>query len=902
MNCINENLKLTAYLKRYNLLYSKITPPDNVLHAVLRNDCIGKLQESEWQLATITAPAGFGKSNIIQQYINCTKNAACWFSVDRDENNTHRFIYYLIAAIKNVAPGFSDDLIDSIRLLNDNLCIFADKFLHEIADMAESVVIVLDDYHHIQNPTLHSFIQYLIYNAPQNLRLIIASREKLPFKVARLRMERKLIEIERDELRFNKDEICSLLESFYHEPVDELQIKNAEAVTEGWPAALQLLCMSSNNIQNLSECLDKENNESFSYQHIKEYIREEVLPAYDQNTITFLLKLSILSSFNPAICDHLAETNDALTKLENIEKHNSFLISLDKKNKWFRFHHLFGEALNADFERVFPTQEKTRLHKLASTWYEQNGYLQEAIDHAVKSGDLLFVDTFLDRNAENRILIGQLNQLFEWFQKIERGNIKLPMVNIWIAWVNIFSHKVDATLIESLLSDSIRIYENDSNNKNYYPIFIAHITAIKGFVATYKCNFHEGIALSLQALQELTVDNKSLRSGIIFNLSRSYYLLGDIDKTIEYADQATRLGFECNNFYCAVASVNLKAQTLMQLMEFDQAETVYRDCLAIITASKLNKHPVNGYIYNGLGEIQFYRNNIEDAKELLSTGMIFCEHGKETRSLLQATKLMCQVYQTQGDRENLKKYTNKLGLILKNISADLSVREISAFQVDMNLLADDFTKISQWEKGLSDKKSDTFTLTDEYENFVRANVLLVQKRFDEALSITDDLIATATLLRRKLSLTKLQLCKSRILFAKGATEDAVHALMESLQLCAAHGAEILFQQAKNWLSFDLPKDISSFEAINFIGSTPIATPTDECIIQKQILTSREIDILRGVKTGLSNKQISDRFNIAEGTVKRHIHNIFNKLNVKNRIEALQHFSTYEQNHLYDADN
>ena len=86
-------------------------------------------------------------------------------------------------------------------------------------------------------------------------------------------------------------------------------------------------------------------------------------------------------------------------------------------------------------------------------WYEQNGYLQEAVDHAVKSGDSVFVDTFLDRNAENRILIGQLNQLFEWFQKIERGNIKLPMVNIWIAWVNIFSHKVDAGLIENLRSD-----------------------------------------------------------------------------------------------------------------------------------------------------------------------------------------------------------------------------------------------------------------------------------------------------------------------------------------------------------------------------------------------------------------------------------------------------------------
>ena len=887
MNCIDENLKLTFYLKRYNLLYSKITLPESAAHNVTRQECAEVLAKTDWKITTLVAPAGFGKSSIARQIIKETESSACWLSIDIDENNPQRFIYYLIASIKTINLNFCDDLIDSIRSLSDNLHIFADKFLHEVADTAQDMIVTLDDYHHISNLVVHNFVQYLISNAPKNLRFIITSREKLPLKLARMRMEQKLVEIEREQLRFNPAEIAQLLRFFYEQDIEPRYLDTMVAVTEGWPAALQLLCMSCHDMNSLYESLDREDNENFTYEHIKEYIREEVLSAYDEKMVDFVLKISILSSFTPALCDALLGNQESNALLDQIEAQNSFLISLDRKNRWFRFHHLFNDAVAADFEKRYSTAEKSRLHKLASNWYEKNGYLQEAIEHAILSGDSLFIDGFLDRNAENRILIGQLNQLFEWFQKIERSNIQLPMVNIWIAWVNIFSHRVNKELIENLLNTSMAIYQRDENNSRNYPTFIAHTTAIRGFVATYQCDFHEGIRLSLQALDELAVDSQSLRSGIIFNLSRSYYFLGDLNKTIDYANQAYQIGFECRNYYCAVASVNLKAQALMQLMDIDQAEMVYRHCLDKITESKLNKHPVCGYIYNGLGEIAYYRNRIAEAKEWLLTGVVLCEQGKETRSLLQSYKLICQVYLAEDNQQQLKVYTDKLNTLLNSISADLSMREIVAFQVDMDILRNNFSKAQDWSKKLAVQTESFFTLTREYEDMVLAKVLLLQKNYDEALSLLDLLIDRAVSMQRRLTQIRCYLFKSKILFSRGTKAEALPLLTEAFALCRERGIEILFHESKGWLALEAPDSLLSEEGLDFIASLPGKLRGGKPAAKNDLLTEREWEIMRGVKIGLSNKQISDKFNISEGTVKRHIHNIFNKLNVKNRIEALQ---------------
>lgn len=888
MNCIDENLKLTLYLRRYNLLYSKITLPERAVHNITRQECAELLAKTDWKITTLIAPAGFGKSSIARQIITEAQASACWLSVDIDENNPQRFIYYLIAAIKTINLNFCDDLIDSIRSLSDNLHIFADKFLHEVADTAEDMIVAFDDYHHINNPVIHNFVQYLISNAPKNLRLIITSREKLPLKLARMRIEQKLVEIEREQLRFNPSETAQLLRFFYRTDIDPRHLDTMVTITEGWPAALQLLCMACRDMDSLYESLDRENNENFTYEYIKEYIGEEVLSAYDESTIDFVLKISILSSFTPALCDALVGNQDANSLLDQIEAQNSFLISLDRKNRWFRFHHLFNDALAVDFEKRYSVMERSRLHKLASSWYEKNGYLQEAIEHAIKSGDSLFVDGFLDRNAENRILIGQLSQLFEWFQKIERSNIQLPMVNIWIAWVNIFSHRVNKELIENLLNTSIAIYQRDANNSRHYPAFVAHTTAIRGFIATYQCDFHEGIRLSLQALDELVVDNQSLRSGIIFNLSRSYYFLGDLDKTIDYANQAYRIGFECRNYYCAVASVNLKAQALMQLMDIDQAEMVYRHCLDKITENKLNKHPVCGYIYNGLGEIAYYRNHIAEAKEWLLTGVVLCEQGKETRSLLQSYKLICQIYVAEDNPAQLKVYTDKLDSLLNSISADLSMREILAFQVDMDILRNNLSKAQDWSKKLSAQTENFFTLTREYEDLVLAKVLLLQKHYDDALNLLDSLINQAAGMQRRLTLVRCYLFKSKILFLRGTKFEALPLLTEALSLCRERGIDILFRQSREWLALEAPESLLGEEGLDFISSLPEKLRDGKSPAKNALLTEREWEIMRGVKIGLSNKQISDKFNISEGTVKRHIHNIFNKLNVKNRIEAIQY--------------
>lgn len=886
MKTHSEKKDLILFLNRYNLLYSKIAPHGNAPNNVPRLQCLQRLSDHHWQIALVVAPAGFGKSNLLRQYVSNQKQKCCWVSFSTDENDIYRFVYYLIAAIKSVNSSF-DKFDTLIKGLIESVGKFKANFINELTLLDSSLVVVLEDFHNIDSPQVKDLVRHIITHLPEHIKVMLSSRKPVSLNLAKHRLERKIIELNSVDLRFNRNEIAFMFLKYSSIALCDAEIKKIEKRTEGWPAALQLVYMSEK-----SEINQNNNLPHFNNNYIKEYIREEILEHYPDPVKSFLLKSSILSSLTPDLCETITGVPNAGEILQELQRSNTFIILLDNNGKWFRFHHIFGDVLSNEFISHYSEEERSLIHKKASIWYEKNDYLQEAISHAINSNDYVFIDEFLDRNVEGRVLLGQLNQLTQWFSKLEEKKISSPIAKIWIAWLKLFSLNVDRRVIDYLVGCADHAYKNHQNNNDVYSSIPVHITAIQGFMATFDEDYPRGIQLCTDALhmiRTIGVVNKSLEGSINFNLARSHFPLGNFAKTIFYARESESLGFTVGNYYGAIAAVNLRAQVMIQLLDIDGAEKLYLESLKFLLDNKLADQPFAAYLYNGLGEIEYLRHEFGKATIFLQKAVELSSRGKEIKSLVNGHRLLAKIYSAQKNRRRLYFHIKKLDDLTLKISAKNCLRDIRALKNYINLFEKNISLREHTEATNNYCHIDNFTDIKEYEMFIYANELMIKKQPEEALRIIHHHMELAEKLDRKMSMLSFRFIESRALAQLGRRSEFIKSMIAAVQMSLSSGVEIFFIQAKKWLPFNLSANVTSAMALAMLQSMcdQESDAPYQPDLYKSALTKRELEVMVKIKEGLSNKQIADNMRISEGTVKRHVHNIFAKLNVKNRVAAIR---------------
>lgn len=885
MKTNSEKNNLILFLNKHNLLYSRITPQGKAPNSVPRLQCLNRLSDSHWQAALIVAPAGFGKSNLLRQYICNQKESYCWISLSIDENDTYQFAYYLIAAIKSANSAF--DKLDTLtKGLTENIGEFKANFINALVMLETPLVMVIEDFHCIENPQVKDLVRHLINHLPEHIKIMLSSRKSISLNIAKYRLERKILEIYSNDLCFTRDEIAFMFLKYRATCLGEAEIKRIEKRTEGWPAALQLVYMLEN-----SGTPNNNNPTHANNTCIQEYIREEILEYHPDSVKDFLLKSSILTSLTPTLCQAITGICNAKEILAELHKSNILIILPDNSEKWLRFNRILGDVLHKEFIASYPDTERSLIHKKASLWYEDNGYLQEAINHAINARDYVFIDEFLDRNVESRVLLGQFDQLTLWFSKLEEKNISSPIAKIWIVWLKLFSLNIDRPVIDHLIDCANHGYENQQTSNDLYSSIPVHIAAIQGFIATFDENYHASIQLSTAAQQKLHsigIANKPLEGTIFFNLARAYLALSNLPKTIHYAREAEQLGFSIGNYYGAIASVNLRAQAMMQMLDINGAEKLYLETLTFSLNNNLADQPFVAYLYNGLGEIKYLRNEFDKAIAHLKKSVELSSRGKEMKSLVNAHKLLAIIYSAQKNTRRLHFHLRKLDELTLKISAKNCLRGINVFKAHIDLLEKNISLDQLAEIPTSYCTIDAFTDTKEYEMFIYTNELLMAGQPKEALKVIQHHKMLAEKLNRRLSLLNFQFSEVRALAQLGNRAESIKVLITAIELSLASGVDIFFVQAKKWLPFNLAANATAAKAVSILRSMydQELANSDKSDAYKSALTRRELEIMARVKEGLTNKQIAYDMNISEGTVKRHMHNIFSKLDVKNRVEAI----------------
>src|ERR671916_700434 len=420
------------------ILATKLYIPPPQPRAVLRPRLVERLNEDlHCKLTLVSAPAGFGKTTLLSEWVAGCGRPAAWLSLDEGDSDPTRFLAYLVAALQTIAASVGEGVLGALQspqppLTESTLT----ALLNETISVPDDFVLVLDDYHVIDAKPIDDALAFLLEHLPPRMHLVIATREDPQLPLARLRARDQLAELRAADLRFTPSEAAEFLGGVMSLNLSEEDVAALETRTEGWIAGLQLAALSMRGREDVSGFVRVFAGDN---RYIVDYLVEEVLQQQPERIRNFLLQTSVLDRLSGPLCDAVTGQEEGNVRLEALERGNFFVIPLDDRRHWYRYHHLFAEVLFAHLIQERPDQVST-LHRRASEWYEQNGSAADAIRHALaaedfeRAADLVEVEVpAMRRSRQETTLLGWLkalpNELFQFRPVLGVGYASALMSN-----------------------------------------------------------------------------------------------------------------------------------------------------------------------------------------------------------------------------------------------------------------------------------------------------------------------------------------------------------------------------------------------------------------------------------------------------------------------------------------
>ena len=517
-----------------HLLSSNIRIPPLQQELVPRPRLVEKIRQGATRkLTLVSAPAGFGKTTLLSSWAAGHPGPVAWLSLDASDNEPGRFLGYLIRALAEAAPALSPAVTEAVQAATAQAEAILSSVLNQVAQelaggvQARSLVLVLDDYHVLEQPRTHEMVQFLLNNLPAGCHLIISSRADPPFSLSRLRAQRQLVELRMDDLRFTHDEAEKLLGQLMGLSLSDEHIRALEQRTEGWIAALQLAAIS---MQGRIDPTGFVMSFTGSHRFVLDFLADEVYHRQPEPLRTFLLQTSILDRLSAGLCNAVAGRQDSQDMLEAVERANLFLLPLDDKRVWFRYHNLFADLLRYRLERTHPDL-KPQLHQRAARWYAQNGRTYEAVGHALAAEDFdLAARLVADTDPTALAMRGQVSTLLGWLDALPRAIIRSnPRLSIAYAW----SHFVTANLegIETYVQDALETmgvaaaafddctYASMTTQQRSW---LGEIAALKAFVAVNRDRPQEALQLAEVALHHIPQAQVAVQAALWAALGDAY--------------------------------------------------------------------------------------------------------------------------------------------------------------------------------------------------------------------------------------------------------------------------------------------------------------------------------------------------------------------------------------------
>ncbi|KNC11055.1 transcriptional regulator MalT [Klebsiella sp. RIT-PI-d] len=888
------------------LIPSKLSRPVRLDHTVVRDRLLAKLSgANNFRLILITSPAGYGKTTLISQWA-AGKNDLGWFSIDEGDNQQERFASYLIAAIQQATGGHCDasEAMVQKRQYASLTSLFAQLFI-ELAEWDHPLWLVIDDYHLITNPVIHEAMRFFLRHQPENLTLLVMSRNLPQLGIANLRVRDQLLEVGSQHLAFNHQEARQFFERRLTSPLEASESSRLCDEVAGWATALQLIALSTRQNNNAPHQSARRLS-GINASHLSDYLVDEVLNNVDLTTRHFLLKSALLRSMNDALITRVTGEENGQMRLEEIERQGLFLQRMDDSGEWFSYHPLFGNFLRQRCQWELAT-ELPDLHRAAAESWMAQGFPTEAIHHALAAGDAEMLRDILLNHAWGLFNHSELTLLEEslsslpWESLLE--NPRLVLLQAWLMQSQHRYSEVNTLLARAEQEMQITIDAEVSGDFN----------ALRAQVAINDGDPDEADRLAKIALDMLPIACFYSRIVATSVHGEVLHCKGLLTESLSVMQQTEQMARRHDVWHYALWSMIQQSEILFAQGFLQAAWETQEKAFQLIHDHHLEQLPMHEFLLRIRAQLLWAWGRLDEAENAARRGMTVLST-YQPQQQLQCLALLVQCSLARGDLDNARGQLNRLENLLGN----------GPYHSDWVSNADK-VRVIYWQM-TGDKKSATnwlrqtpkpafannHFLQSQWRNIARVQILLGET--GSAEMVLEELNENARSLRLMSDINRNLLLLNQLYWQAGRKNEAQNALMEALTLANRTGfinhfvieGEAMAQQLRQLIQLNTLPELEHHRAqrilrdINQHHRHKFAH-FDETFVEKLLnhphvpelirtspLTQREWQVLGLIYSGYSNDQIAGELEVAATTIKTHIRNLYQKLGVAHRQDAVQH--------------
>jgi len=894
-----------------------------------------KLDEGLWhtqgieftrRLTLVAAPAGYGKTTLLCEWIHHLEMPVAWFTFDEADNDPGRFIQYLIASLQTISPGIGETILAGFQLpqftfTHPSISNAMTTLVNEIAAIPQPFIQVFDDFHTLEDQATQQAVTFLLDHMPEKMSLVIATRADPPLPLSRLRARRQLVEVRSDDLRFSVSETDTFLRQVMH-----LNLKNPEIAilaerTEGWIAGLQMAALA------LQERLDTAGFiQEFSGRErfVIDYLFEEVLGRQPDFIQTFLIQTSILERLSGPLCDAVlgklevvdASLPTALVSLsgsaqqilEYLEHANLFLVALDDERCYYRYHHLFKDLLLHRLNRNFP-EKIPDLHLRAAKWFESQNLISDALTHRVAARDINHVILLVEEFGYSFFTQGHFHQMLSWLQQIPDEIIDTkPWLCILYSWGLIFTGKVSKG--ELYLSSAENILSTVKNTIDpEIKKQLGHVSAVRSCLAVIGLDTSAAVRYANIALQFLPPDDRFTRSMVEYFMISASVSNNPDQAEIELLD-SIRSGKEIGNRLITARALCSLANLCKWRGELRRALNLYREAISIATDEQGKPLEVAPIILLGKAGLYYEWDDLSAAKEDLLNAYEYNKINPDVEMTVRILGSLLRIKLAQGNLEAAEQLLLEIEQNYNRGDIDLD-SSLLFYRIIFYQAKNNLTMVSR----LVDQQDWQLEGKSIYEwvspVIACSRYLFTTEQSSKAYRLLEESLEKSQALGLRSAILNISMLQALILTVQREPLMAQAKLEQALSLAETEGYIRTFidggEQVRSLLmdyrmqiaQKSKAGDPASLRLLTYIGKILAAFPSlslEEAIkppsesfapsILVDPLTARELEILQLINVGLTNKEIAEKLFISVGTVKAHTYSIYRKLDVEGRTKAL----------------
>jgi LuxR family transcriptional regulator, maltose regulon positive regulatory protein len=852
------------------------------------------------RLALIAAPAGFGKTTLLSAWVTSRMQPASWLTLDEGDNDPSRFFTYLVAAAEKIEANTGGGIIGALQSPQQPAL---EEWFPSLVLLFDAIprqfVLLLDDYHLISSPKIHKAITFLIEHQPPQMHLVIATRKDPPLPIPLLRSRRQLVELRQTDLRFTGEEAARFLEMETEVALSDEDIASLTTRTEGWVAGLQMAALSLKDKEDAPRLIS---NFSGGHEYIMDYFASEVLAKQPEPSTTFLLQSSILDRLCGPLCEAVTGQTSGQHTLEQLQQANLFIVPMDNQRTWYRYHHLFRDLLRKQLQQE-ASQIIPELHRRASSWFEENRLIEEAIDHALGAEDYRRSANLIRQSlTESYWKRGETITVLRWLDALpDQWLSSYPDLCAYHAMTLFLTGELDKAearlrCAESFLNEQRTPDSDGETSQRRRNEQTGMVSAVRAYIAYFQGDGPAIIHYARQALDLLPEENTIWRNSAAINLGDAYSVSGDLEAAGRAYSEALEASRSAGNLFLGLLAGTKLAVAYKHQGHLHRVEELCQQLVRFANSGEQPHTEMAGKVYAIWGDILCEWNELERAEAILRKAVDLCKREGNVAAIGVSHLYLLRVLLARGNRQAMEDTLRYLEELAQATSVPVWIhKSIVAWKSWVWINEGQLEVAAGYLSQHGIRADNDLGFRGEGEYLSLARLQIAQGHPAEADELMRMLYSDADA-HGQLGLMIACLCIRAVANKTlGLREEALIHLDKALSLAEPEGfiqvfieegplmAQLVYEMAEKKADRQyLGRLLAAFA--NLAPPARQQPRKNDDIIEP--LSQRELQVLRLIADGLSNQEIAARLYLSVRTIKFHAGNIFSKLGVKSRTEAV----------------